>query len=811
MPLRLSLLIAIVLLGISPGAYADNIPLKAELLFPDITHAAITGCEGVVLNPASLFINKPLGVLIYHSFAQKSASGDNAVLISAAGVGFGYQRLSLGLPSAVTRYDLALSSRIIKNFYSGFSYTYYKTDWKQLDKAHSWNLSLLMHAGKLASVAAEAQNVNRHPFDGIKSAIGYLLSAAVRPLGENFTVGGNLTTYGGQRLADADWRISTKVYLKKGLALSGGYDDHGQFGIGLELQFGESVSGGESFFDDNSHYYRSTVYGGYSISKREELITPAGKILRIDLSGEISEEKTTGIFSYRSSETVYRALAKIKAAQDDPEIKGLFLMINNPQIGWGKLTDFRRVISEFKQSGKKVVCYLGVSPRNGSYYLASVADDVQMLPVDALNLTGIRAEVTFYKGTLDKLGIEPQVEKIGEYKNYPNLFTDSTLTPPHREAVESLLDDLYQHIVVQISAGRRIPAEELMKIIDSGPFTSIQAESLGLVDGRFYPVELEEKLPQLFGSNWDLLPAAQYHSYSPYRERFGEAPQIAVISVAGSIVTGNSGSTFLEGNTAGSATICGAIRRARFDPMIKAIVMRLDTPGGDALASDLIWGELSNAREYKPVIVSMSDECASGGYYIATASDEILLEPTTITGSIGVFTGKPNMERLYHKLGMTTQTITRGKHANMYSTRSGFSPEEREIVRRQMRDLYGNFISIVAENRGLSVDSVDSIARGRVWSGKSALEIGLADREGDILDAIDEAKTQAGIKDDDYEIVELPGRRMSFFNLPDMFMTALTRVFSSDGYSNVEALRLLQNITGDVAPQLRLPYQLIIE
>jgi protease-4 len=811
LPLRLFLVVAITLLNICSRAFATDVPLKAELQFPDIAAAAVTGSEGVVLNPAALFFNKQLGVQVYHSFAEGGLSGDNAFLISASGVGFGYQRLSLGLPSEVSRYDFAISSRILRNVYTGISYTYYKTDWAALDKVHSWNYSLMVHAGSAASFSAQAENINRQRFNDKKSDVGYLLSAAVRPLGDRLTFGGNLTTYSGQRLADARWRVSTKIYLRRGLALSGGYGDRREFGIGLEMQFGEGTVGAESFFDEHSGYSSSTTYTGYSVTPRAELINPRGKILQVDLSGEIPEERTSSFLFMRAPETVYQLLARIAAAKDDPEIRGLLLTVNSPEIGWGKLSDFRRVVNEFKGTGKKVVCYLGVSPNNGSYYLASAADEVYMLPVDALNLIGLRAEVTFYKGTLDKLGIEPQFEKIGEYKNYPNVFTDTTLTPPHREALEALLDDLYQQIVGEISGGRKISADDLKKIIDSGPFTSIQAESLGLVDGRFYPVELEERLPLLFQPGWTLLPSSLYLENPPYRERFGEAPKIALISVAGSITTGNSGSTIIDGSSAGSATISEAIRRARQDPSIKAIVMRLDTPGGDARAADLIWGELNRVREFKPVIVSMSDVCASGGYYIASASDEILLEPTTITGSIGVFTGKANLDGLYHKLGMRTETVTRGKHANMYSMKSGFSDEERAIVHRQVGDLYRNFVSIVAENRGLSEDSVDAIARGRVWSGKMALEIGLADREGNLLDAIAEAKKQAGIEGDDYEIIEMPSRGRSLFDIPSMVMTGVSRVFGFEGQANAGLLRLLQHLPADGVLQLRLPYQLIIE
>jgi protease IV len=801
---------AIVLLSFS-FASAQGIPLTAGLIFPDVPCAGVTGTEAVVLNPAALFINKPLGLHIYHTSPKDKLAGDDAVLISAAGLGFGYQRLRRGMSEIVSRYDFAFSSRLVKNVYAGLSYTYYKTALKPLDKSHSWNVSVLTHLNRFASVSGEVQNLNRQKYFGSKTDLGYRLSAALHPAGERVTIGGNLQMYGKQDIKDASWRASARVVATRGLVLYGGFDDKHTFGVGIELHLGEGLLGAEGYFDDETNHFATTTYTGYTVARRDDIISGAGKILQVDLSGDIPEERTSQLFMFRSGGTVYQKLAAIKAAQRDRQVKGILLTIKNPAIGWGKLADFRRAITEFRKTGKTVVCYLGVSPGNGSYYLASAADQVYMLPIDALNLTGLRAEVTFYKGTLDKIGVEPQIEKQGEYKNYPNQFTETTLIPPHREALESLLDDLYSQLVGEIAPDRGLTTAQLQKIIDSGPFNSVQAESLGLVDGRYYPADLEGRLPELFGGNFPLVSSDYYQSTPQYRERFGEPPQIALISISGSITRGNSGSTFIDGRTAGSATISRAIRQARDDRSVKAIVMRLDTPGGDALASDLIWGELMAARQRKPVIVSMSDVCASGGYYVASASDKIFLEPTTVTGSIGVFYGKANLEQFYRKLGMNTETITRGKHANMYSMKSGFSAEERLIVRRQVRDLYDNFLTIVAANRNISKDSVDTIARGRVWSGKSALAIGLADATGGVLEAITEAKIKGGIADSYYQIVELPERRIGLFNLPEMLLSRTARFLGLTNVAQNAALKTLAAEAGLDSPQMRLPYELTIE
>lgn len=789
---------------------ADNLPLRVSLRFPDVAHAAISGSDALVLNPAALYLNQPLSVAGYHGFGKDDFSGDNAYLISAAGLGFGYQRLALGLSDPVKRFDFAASSKIFRNLYSGISYTYYKSDWKAIDKAHAWNYSFLFHLGRKAAISLQAENINKHKFFGENSAVGYILSGAYRPIGELLTFGGNASMYSGQRISDVDWRLSAKANLRKGLALFAAIDNAGTFGAGLELQFGRIAAGGESFFDNDAKYTGSTVYGSLSAASREQLISHYHSILHVDLAGEIPEESIKPFFWKKSPPTVYQKLSKIEEARTDPQISGLFLTIRNPQIGWGRLADFREALKDFRGSGKPVVAYLGPSSGNGSYYLASAADKVYMLPVDALYLTGLRAEVTFYKGAMDKLGIEAEMERSGKYKSYPEVLTDTTMSPAFREAIEVLLDDLYDQMLAEAGADRNIDISNLRTLIDSGPFTSIQAESLRLVDGRFYSHELEAKIPEMFGDYYGILSESNYRNTPRFRERFGEPPQIAIIAIDGGIVKGASGFDYIDGSTAGSGTVVAAIRAARTNSDIRAIVVRLNTPGGDAIASDLIWGELNEARKSKPVIVSMSDVCASGGYYIASASDKIFLQPTTVTGSIGVFAGKANVSGLYAKLGLHTETITRGKHANMFSMTQPYSDEERAIVRRHVKDMSSRFSTVVAEGRMLSIDSVTAVAQGRTWSGRRALELGLADTVGSVLDAVELARQKAEIPDNDFVVVEMPQRRL-IPRLTNLAMSALAKTFGMDDNGPLAALRNAISTTDRTNLQMRMPYNLTIE
>lgn len=806
-------IITLTFLLVGAQLLASEPPLQLRLALPDIPTAAVVGAEGVILNPAALYINEPMAFQFYHSFASGSLSGDNGFLVATGGLGFAYQRLGLGVPSGVSRYDFAVSSKVIDNLYTGLSYTYYKTDWALLDKAHSWNYSVIWHLPPAASLSAKFENLNRNMFAGQETSIGYMLGLAFQPMGDKVTFGGDAKIFGGQSLSEAQWRLSARAYVKTGLQVYAGMGNGQRFGFGFEMQFGQSSVGAESFFSSDDGYDRTTVYGTITGAVRKNLFLGHGRILQMNVTGDIPEEKQQPLFFWPfwpARETVYEKLLKIKVAREDPSIKGILLIIDKPQIGWGKLADFRAALQEFADAGKPIICYLGTFSGTGSYYLASVADSVFTAPVDALYLTGLRADVRFYGEALRKLDVKPEIEKIGKYKTAPNSYTDSTLTPEHREALGALLDDIYDEITARIADSRGMTASALQDVIDRGPFTSVQAESLGLIDGRLYPGDIPNRLPNMFGRDLTLLPSAKYVTGPKFNERFYTPPQIAIVTVEGSIVGGTSGSSLIMGKTAGSATLSAVIRSCANVDRIKAIVVRLDTPGGNAAASDLIWGELNRAHQSKPVVVSMSDVCASGGYYIASASDQILVEPTTVTGSIGVFGGKADISGLYHKLGLTTATIKRGRNADFFSLTSPYSDEERAILRRQVSDLYRNFISLVADSRHLSTDSVDAIAQGRVWSGSSALRLGLADREGTLLDAVNSAAELAGLRDDDYQVVEIP-MRASWPGVPNLMVMGIASLIGVTSPSGLENGILPLAAGDDGTPQYRLPYDISIK
>jgi len=383
-----------------------------------------------------------------------------------------------------------------------------------------------------------------------------------------------------------------------------------------------------------------------------------------------------------------------------------------------------------------------------------------MMPSGYLMFTGLNAEVTFIKGTLDKLGVVADLEHIGDYKTASDLVTRDKMSEAHREVVNSLLDDMYDQIIRDVAVQRGWTQEEVKSKIDQGPFTASEAHEANLVDTLIYYDQIDDLVKQMVGEKPHRVDGKKYANRTYYKYSWAIPPKIAVISATGSIFEGENRKDFLWGDIMGSETIANAIKTAREDKAVKAIVFRVDSPGGSGFASDVILREIIRTKGEKPFIVSMSDVAGSGGYWISLAADTIVSLPGTYTGSIGVITGKISLEGLYEKIGFTKEVIKRGKHADFYTATRQFTDEEREVVKRQIREFYDDFVQKVAEGRGMSYEEVDAIGQGRVWTGRQARGNGLVDEIGGMDLALAIAKEKAGIpKEAEVEVVTLPKRR----------------------------------------------------
>lgn len=496
----------------------------------------------------------------------------------------------------------------------------------------------------------------------------------------------------------------------------------------------------------------------------QEPRVPTNATLVLSPSGDLPEVIPDLVFGAGDELTVRAYVELIRKAKSDSRIAGILLRpggINSPF--WAKLQELREAIDDFKSSGKYVHAWLEYGG-DREYFLASVADRVYLLPSATLDLTGVASYEVFLRGTFDWIGTYPDFLHVGDYKTAVNTYLEKTFTPAHKEMSESLNRSQYDQLVDTIATARRKSEAEVRALIDQGPFQPVDALRVGLIDEVAYEDELDDLVPQL--KDADYIDAEDYASVSWERTGVSRRSRIAVIHASGVINSGSSGFDPVNGAIVGSDSLVEYIREARADSSIKAIVLRVDSPGGSSTASDVIWRELSISREnQRPVIVSMSDLAASGGYYIALGGDAIVAQPGTLTGSIGVYTGKYVISGSLDKLGANMEATSRGKHAQIYSPDRRFSADERAKIEESMQVVYDQFIERTAAARHMTPEKVDEIAQGRVWTGAQAKQIGLVDELGGLYKAIDLAKQRARIPpDEEVALVVYPPHR-SFYEV----------------------------------------------
>jgi protease IV len=461
---------------------------------------------------------------------------------------------------------------------------------------------------------------------------------------------------------------------------------------------------------------------------------------------------------------------QLRKAKVDKRIGGVLLEINLLDAGWGKADELRGAIADFRASGKPLYAYIEVGT-NKEYYIATAAERVYVSPSGDLFINGLAADVMFFRGSLDKLGVYPDVFQIGKYKNAPDQFTRKEMTKEHREVVNALLDDLFNRFINTIAETRRKSADEVRALVDSAPLSAKEAQNAGLIDGTNYRDEVENELKKRLGYKDEeelrVTKAETYKQITPESVGLNRGERIAVIYASGEIWPGKSENGGTGHQSVGSDTMVKAINDAARDKTIKAIVIRVDSPGGVHYASDTIWHAVEVARKKKPVVVSMGDLGASGGYYIACNANKIIAEPSTFTGSIGIFAGKPVMKGLYDWLGVTNEYVLRGKNAGLFRVTEKFTPEERAKFESVIKSkYYDEFVPKVATGRGRDREYIDSIAQGRVWTGAQAKERGLIDDFGGLDKAVETARELAGIPaDKGVRRVILPQPRGFFDNL----------------------------------------------
>ncbi len=502
---------------------------------------------------------------------------------------------------------------------------------------------------------------------------------------------------------------------------------------------------------------------------------PENSVLVLSVSGSLPdytpEEPLAKAVGINQAQSFTGLLTQLRKAKVDSRVSAVLLEINFPGIGWGKADELRDAIQDFRTSGKPAYAFMEIGT-NKEYYIATAAEKIFLPPPGDIYINGFAAEVMFYKGSLDKLGVEADVIQIGpKYKNAPDQYTKTEMGEGQKEVINAVLDEYFGRFTNAIAESRKKSVDDVKAMIDNAPYNAVQAKENGLIDGALYREqvyeELQTRLGYKEGDKLRTIRGGAYREIPSDSLGLNKGEKVAVIYASGTINVGHSNDGTFGGQMIGSDTIVDAVNDAAADNSIKAIVLRVDSPGGSALASDIMWYALENAKAKKPVVVSMGDVAASGGYYIACNANKIVAQPSSITGSIGMFMGKPVVKGLYDWLGITNQYTMRGKNAGIFRETEHWTPEERSKMEEQANSVYfNNFVPKVAKGRNKTDEEVNTLGQGRVWTGTQAKANGLIDEFGGLEKAIDIAKQLANLPaDKDVKRIIFPAPRPFFETL----------------------------------------------
>jgi len=651
-------------------------------------------------------------------------------------------------------HTLAFSSKLSPCLYSGSSYIWPSGDFGD----GGYSLSLLFRPVDLLSFGA----VSRSLFTPDAT---YSLGLALRPLFMNKELGHTVTLFSDVDYNGMEWTkplVGIETELIRGVNLGGSYSlENESYKLHLGLSIGNLTSGNLTAIDSENEISGGSYYAGISAAEYLSFLKKDKKTFHdFKLTEEIIETSPVhkiGPFNLVDTEsvTLRQVLRKIESLKNDDSVAGILFKSGNISTSFANLTELRDALLDFKSTGKKIVFYYEFAGNTNYVFAASVADEIYLNPLGGVDLRGLGSSIPYMKDLFGKLGIELVNVRSHDYKTGLNPLTESEMTEAERETYEYLFEGLYTEFAGMLDSGRseklKKPARET---IDEGPYWLAEdALKAGLVDRLAFEYELEDLVKERFSATelTEERPGCRIR-YSWGGER---RDRIALIYAIGMIHPGKGD----PGRSIGSTSLAEAIEKAREDESVKGILIRVDSGGGSALASEIIAREVMRCKEgddAKPVVVSMGGVAGSGGYYIACRADKIIAEPTTITGSIGALSLLANLEELYDKIGVNWETVKKGENADLFSSHRQPTEEELERLRRYIEDVYWKFVDMVAEGRNLTRDEVHEVAKGRVWTGTQALDRKLIDRLGGIETALEELKTLAGI-DRDVALVEYPG------------------------------------------------------
>ncbi|MBW2731705.1 MAG: signal peptide peptidase SppA [Deltaproteobacteria bacterium] len=733
----------------------------------------------IEVNPAGLGMLRGGSIRLHHTELREEsrAIGTGTALFLAGQLPF-LRNISLGFgaqwlrPSNAIGYDeylkfsLGMALRAGPYASLGLSYHFYSSDDDPgVDNLRSIDLGLVVRPYEWFSLGVVVHDLNTPSYHDLPLQRRYALELALRPFStQRLELGMGFQLW--ERRGDIDPQLRLAFEPTWGLKIFGHaealrrdfyrdgdrrYDVRVSTGLSLSFErmgftlstlVARPLAEGVGPLAESST--RSAFQGGslsltLSGERQEPLVRPSRRALVIKLNKRLDTRR------------LFSLLQQLSAIEREEHVTGLLLLVEGPAQGWAKTQEIRNAILRLRKANKRVVTFLRLAGTQ-QYYLASAADKVLIDPAGGLRVQGLASQAPYLRGLFDKVGIKPQFVRIAEHKTAPEMFTRSDPSAPAKAMQQRLLDGLFTRMVADIAKTRGLARKAVRAAMDQGPFTPPRALSAKLVDALVDHQTLRKKASKLLGA--PLAPAPASPRSPP---RWQAHPQIAIIALEGDIVRGKSSRLPLVGRkVSGDETIVKALRWAQARSRVRAVVLRIDSPGGSAVASDRIWRAVRALQKIKPVVVSMGDVAASGGYYAACAAQRIYASPSTITGSIGIFSGKFDISGLLNKLGVTFHTLQKGKRATMESMTRAYTDNERRFILDRLRYYYNAFTGAVGAGRKISAKDLDKLARGRIFLGSEAKRVKLVDAMGGLADALRAARTLAKLGDRPVQHVMLP-------------------------------------------------------
>ncbi len=718
--------------------------------------------SALMVNPAGLAARSSLSTIIRGNYTCDRLD-ELSLALGGGGFGLGYSRQDRNSFKSDT-YMMGLAFSSGPAFNLGTSLRWHTTDLEENSSPFALDLGFLARPGRWLSLGGVWRNANTPRFMKDRLADTFTGGLSIRPLTEHFTISAQGTFAEGR---SPSWRGGGRLSILRGVEIFGSYtEDLSWMGDQTYREF----SAGIAFTLDNLTARTSTRsrsdwnsdYSGYSLSMegsgayiRNSIFHPE-KFAEVNISGRYLDEGGGFVLMGDDGKNLQSILKQLKSIRDDRDIKGVLLNVGTLEGGFigpvsANLYEIRHALEQVAGKGKPVVAYLENGGSASEFYLASAADRIVAPGKSTIGMIGVSLEILRLKNMFAKLGVDWDHTTTGDYKSTFHTYYTDTTTAVQEEELRSLVEESYRLMVEAIAGGREMSYREMSDLADGRIFRTTEALEAGLIDRIGWERDARKLLAELSGE-----PSGDINTVSvagrSYREkRWAPPPVVAVVGAYGSIRPGRSRRDMLRGGrTMGSETVVKQLRAASAHPAVRAMVLRVDSGGGSVLASDAILNQIERIRSEKgiPVIISMSNMAASGGYWISMSCDAIFADPFTITGSIGVVFSKPVLEELFRKTGINHEVFKMGEHSDAMSMGRKFTPEESSMLDHYIDGLYESFIHKVSEGRGMEPERVREIAGGRIYFGTRALELNLIDRLGGLKDAVDYAASSAGIGDD---------------------------------------------------------------